>query len=164
MMPDTLDPAYRHRAKTARPGPVLQDAGLTLKWYDLDEPGLPVTAATRALARTATLDALTLPATPPRHGFAIAHRCGASFHFLLINLWLGNNELWQAVHYLDAGQPGFAAFPPAYPGPGALRPTFCVWELGIVAHEALAWQNLLHSPRDAAAFALWQHDICDGPV
>lgn len=165
-MPNALDPDYRHRAKTGRPGPVLSCLGATLKWYDLEEPGLPVTPAVQDLARAATLRVIALQVADHGacHGFAIAHRCGASFHFLLINLWQGNNELWQAVHHLDAGLPDFAPFAPAYPTLGAPRPTYCVWELGIVAFEALAWQRLLNSPRDAADFANWQRDTCDGPV
>ncbi len=161
-MQDALASAYHHRAKTARPGTVLCGTGVTLKWYDLEEPGLPVSPEIRDLARTATM---RLAATQPaHHGFAITHRCGISFHFLLINLWLGNNELWQAVHYLDTGFNDFAPFPPAYPATGAPRPTFCVWELGIVAHEALAWQRLLFSARSPAAFNLWQADTFHGPV
>lgn len=62
---------------------------------------------------------------------------------------------------------GFAPFRPAYPaaaGVAPLRPTFCVWELAIVAHEALAWGRLLASDRGDADLARWQADMLGGAV
>lgn len=67
--------------------------------------------------------------------------------------------------YRHGDMPALAPFDPAYPdAAGAVRPTFCVWELGIVAHEALAWARYLASPRDAAALAAWRADIFFGTV
>ena len=43
----------------------------------------------------------------------------------------------------------------------APRPTFCVWELAIVAHEALAWSRFLASDRDEAALSRWREDMLD---
>jgi hypothetical protein len=45
-----------------------------------------------------------------------------------------------------------------------VRPTFCVWELGIVAHESAAWARYLGSPRDDAARSRWVDDIFEGTV
>jgi hypothetical protein len=58
---------------------------------------------------------------------------------------------------------GFARFDSAYPV-GGPRPTFCVWELGIVAAEAAAWARFLASPRAAADDAAWLGDRFNGAV
>ena len=69
-----------------------------------------------------------------------------------------SSRLWQAVHHLDRPLIAFAPFHPAYPNAPALRPTFCVWEHGIVAHEAQAGPRYLASERSEPDFALWQSD------
>lgn len=163
-MPPHLDPAYLHRPKQAHPGPVLCAGKLDLKWYDLDEPTFPVLPATRDAARSYLRATDPDPDPDDRAGFVILHRCGKTFHFLLTCLWRGNNELWQGVHYMDGDMPAFSPFLPAYPALGAARPTFCVWELGIVAAEALAWQTYLSSPRTAADLDRWRQDTRQGQV
>jgi len=75
----------------------------------------------------------------------------------------GSNELWEAVYYRDAGMAGFAVFDPAYPAAGP-RPTFCVWELGIVAAEAQAWARFLGSPRTTEDDRLWRDRYFQGVV
>ena len=150
---------YQHRAKSARPSGTVQWGATLLKCYDLAENHLPVAAATFDQAK-AYLQ--TLPSQDATAGFVILHRCGDSFHFLLLHLWHGNNEIWQAVHYADPPEAGFAPFAPAYPGAGQPRPTLCVWEMGIAAHEALAWQTYLASDRKTADFATWQADCKHG--
>ena len=151
----SVDPAYRHRPKIARPSGALHWGNAQLKCYDLAEDSLPVIPAT---AKQAAAYLATLPSPDATAGFVILHRCGDSFHFLLLHLWRGNNEIWQAVHYADPPEAGFAPFAPAYPGLGQPRPTLCVWELGIAAHEALAWQRYLFSAREPEDFAAWQAD------
>ena len=80
----------------------------------------------------------------------ILHRCGAGFHFLLVSTWQNDNELWETVWAKDGDDD-----PEFHPWPldGPHRPTFCVWELGAVAHERLAWSHYLLSDRgdDGAA-------------
>lgn len=156
-------PHYLHRAKDAAPGPVSLVGAAVLKWYDLHEPAHRISPDTRSLARTALRD-FGASLTRDQAGFVILHQCSANFAFLLIGLWRGNNELWQSVLYIDTPLTDFAPFAPAYPAPPNLRPTFCVWELGIVAHEAEAWQRYLTSDRTAADLELWQTDNFHGTV
>ena len=151
----SVDPTYNHRAKIARPSGSLQWGNANLKFYDLAEAHLPVMPGT---ANRATAYLATLPTVDATAGFVILHRCGDSFHFLLLHLWRGNNEIWQAVHFADPPEAGFAPFAAAYPGTGQPRPTLCVWELGIAAHEALSWQRYLFSARQPEDFAAWQAD------
>ena len=78
-------------------------------------------------------------------GFVVLHRCGESFYFLLVSTWQNDNELWETVWAKDGDDD-----PEFHPWPleGSHRPTFCVWELGAVAHERLAWSAYLLSDRD----------------
>jgi hypothetical protein len=94
-------------------------------------------------------------------GFAILHRCGDSFYFLLVSTWRNDNELWQTV-WAKPG-PGDPEFAP-WPLEGSHRPTFSVWELGAVCHEQRAWSRYLCSPRDASARQEYLLDSFDGEV
>lgn len=156
-------PQYSHRPKDALSGAAIRLGAATLKWYDLDEPANRITPATRGLTHAALQD-FGPSLAKDSAGFAILHQCSASFAFLLISTWRGNNELWQSVQYLDTPLTAFAPFQPAYPDAPNLRPTFCVWELGIVTHEAKAWQTYLASDRTPDHFAQWQADCLHGPV
>jgi len=161
-----LDPAYAHGAKTAVALPSLTLRGVELKWYQLHAEDAPVPPAIEDAARAYATEAFRCGSlrSPGDAGFVILHRCGAGFYFLLAGVWRGSNELWQAVHYKDASMAGFAPFTPAYPAAGPVRPTFCVWELGIVAHEAQAWAAYLRSPRTAQDQAVWREARFAGTV
>jgi hypothetical protein len=163
-MTEALSPHYRHRAKDAAPGTALRLGNAVLKWYDLDEPANRISRETRALAQDA-LQAMAATFANDIAGFAILHQCSTTFAFLLVSTWRGNNELWQSVLYIDQPLTAFAPFTPAYPATApAPRPTFCVWELGIVAHEALAWQHFLASDRNPEELADWQADCLTSKV
>jgi hypothetical protein len=45
-----------------------------------------------------------------------------------------------------------------------VRPTFCVWELGVVSHEARAWARFLASPRREEDLGWWREDWFSGEV
>jgi hypothetical protein len=51
-----------------------------------------------------------------------------------------------------------------WPLDGTHRPTFCVWELGAVAHEREAWVRFLRSPRDRDARLEYLRDVYAGAV
>jgi hypothetical protein len=155
--------SYGHYAKQAEFRGLLESGPAELKLYHLFKPGEPVAAGIAEDARTFLVGEAKAALSPDGdRGFAILHRCGATFHFLLLGAWRGSNELWEAVFYRDAGMDGFAAFPPAYEA--VLRPTFCVWQLGIVAHESLAWTRLLSSPRGEEDLERWRADVMSGEV
>jgi hypothetical protein len=133
-----ISPTYRHVEKTAVPTGVTGN----LKWYDLREEHREITAAVRADA-AARVEAL---AGPDDVGFVILHACGADVTLLLVNRWRNDNELWEAV-FAQRGDEPFASVGDADP----TRATFCVWELGIVEAERLAWADLLRGAHDQAA-------------
>ena len=154
---------YRHTPKAVRPGATVALGDAVLKWYDIAPPDEPVEDGTRALARQGLADAvrfgeLRLGETL---GFVILHRCGNGFHFLLVSTWQNDNELWETVWAKDGDED-----PEFHPWPleGAHRPTFCVWELGAVAHERLAWSEYLLSARDGEARRGYLRDTFEGLV
>lgn len=155
-----VDPAYRHYAKVATPDGDLALGDARVKLYRLAPGDQPVPDAIAADAWAYLPASLDLG---DERGFVILHRCGESFYFLLVSIWRGSNELWEAVFYRDAGMSGFATFDPAYPGAGP-RPTFCVWELGIVAAESAAWGRFLGSARGAGDEQAWLTDRFSGTV
>ena len=56
--------------------------------------------------------------------------------------------------------PGFHPWPIE----GSHRPTFCVWELGAVAHERVAWSAYLSSARDEESRRAYLRDTFEGAV
>jgi len=157
-MSESVDLAYVHRDKRVAAGPLLVVEGRRLKWYDIAADDLPVPADVYAMAR----DFLTRADLSQlgELGFVILHRCGAEFYFLIACSWRGNNEIWESVYAKDAGDAGFREFP--HPGPH--RGTYCVWEMGAVAHESQAWRRYLLSKRDDAAREAWLRDQYEGVI
>ena len=56
--------------------------------------------------------------------------------------------------------------PEFHPWPlyGSHRPTFCVWELGVVAAERKSWTRFLRSARDDEARHEYLRDTFEGEV
>jgi hypothetical protein len=154
---------YNHAPKLARPGPSLALGDSILKWYDVAPAETPVPHRIRelaydALCRASRAGDLELSGDL---GFVVLHRCGADFYFLLVSTWRNDNELWETVWAKNGGD--HTTFEP-WPIEGPHRPTFCVWELGVVCHERLAWGRYLSSRRDASARSAYLLDAYDGLV
>jgi hypothetical protein len=160
---DVVTPAYRHIYKRIQPGPCLELGDSSLKWYDIAPPEAPVPESIRELARDdlqAAAGAGELGLSREL-GFAILHRCGESFYFLLVCTWRNENELWETVWAKDGDEE--LSFRP-WPSEGPHRPTYCVWELGAVWHEQQAWSRYLRSRRDAAARVAYLSSSCRAAV
>ena len=159
----TVRPGYEHGLKLVRPASSVALGEAVLKWYDIGPHDEPVTDETRALARRGLADAVRLGELRlgSTLGFVILHRCGAGFHFLLVSTWQNDNELWETVWAKEGDDD-----PEFHPWPleGSHRPTFCVWELGAVAHERLAWSQYLLSDRDDEARRAYLRDSFEGVV
>jgi hypothetical protein len=146
-----------HRDKFCWPGDPINAGSTRLKWCEVAPREEPAPDAIRAMAR-AKVETLEVPG---ELGFVILHRCGASFYFLIISTWLGNNEIWETVYAKkDDNDPGFAL----WPRPGSHLPTYCVWELGAVWAEKQAWTRYLQSTRDDAAERAYLADRFEGVV
>lgn len=159
----TVDPGYRHIAKVARPEPSIMLGDSILKWYDISAAETPVPLAIRALARRCLRDGAKAGALEPAGdlGFVILHRCGQDVYFLLVSTWRNENELWETVWAKNGDDD--VLFRP-WPVEGTHRPTFCVWELGAVAHERMAWISYLRSSREEAARQAYLRDCYTGVV
>jgi hypothetical protein len=153
---------YRHLTKEATPALVLAVGAAWLKWYDVAPADEPVPAPVRALARGTLRGAVDSGAIEldEELGFAILHRCGESFYFLLVSTWRNDNELWETVWARPDDTRGFEPWPVE----GSHRPTFCVWELGVVGHERHAWSEYLRSARDGEARDAYLNDTYEGDV
>ena len=148
---------YVHRDKRATPREGLRVGGARLKWSNLAAPDAPVPAEIEQLARAHLKDT----GVPDDLGFAILHRCGQDFYFLLVSTWRNQNEVWESVYAKDgAKDPQFKPF--TYQS--SHRGTFCVWELGIVCHEKQAWIRFLNSPRGASDVQRYLDDRFEGLV
>jgi hypothetical protein len=157
-VPDAFSAGYVHKSKQVRPRPVLAAAGRQLKWYDIAVAEVP--ERIHQMARVCLERELGgLDQLGPL-GFVVLHRCGEDFYFLIACSWRGNNEIWETVFAKDADDADFRDFP----RPGPHIPTFCVWEMGAVAHESLAWSRFLRSGRDSAAVTAWLVDQYEGAV
>ncbi|HWT42984.1 MAG TPA: hypothetical protein VN152_10070 [Sphingopyxis sp.] len=164
-MSAAVDPAYRHYPKQAEYRALVETGGAAMKLYHLAAADAPVAEDVARLCGQWFAERASAVLAEGDCGFVILHRCGADFCFLLVSVWRGSNELWEAVCYHHGDMPEFAPFDPGYPmAPGVVRPTFCVWELGIVAHESAAWSRYLASPRDTAARLRWVEDVFEGVV
>jgi hypothetical protein len=154
---------YRHIPKLVRSGQSIVLGDTLLKWYEIAPEDEPVPAAIADLARLGLADAARLGELRPRGsvGFVILHRCGEGFYFLLVSTWENDNELWETVWAKDgADDPGFHPWPLE----GSHRPTFCVWELGAVAHERAAWSRYLRSGRGREERLAYMRDTYEGVV
>jgi hypothetical protein len=154
---------YSHAPKVARPGTLVSVGDAILKWYEVAPAGAPVPHDVRELAydslcREWQAGGLRLA---DDLGFAVLHRCGRDFYFLLVSTWRNDNELWETVLAKQSDE--HERFEPS-PVDGPHRPTFCVWELGVVCHERLAWSRYLCSERDDAARSAYLRDTYEGVV
>jgi hypothetical protein len=127
----------------------------SMKWYDLREEGRDIPAAVRSAAHERVAELVDGGDV----GFVILHACGSDVTLLLVNRWRNDNEIWETV-YAQRGADGFAPVGDADP----TRATFCVWELGIVNHERLAWAPLLRGDRDQAALDAYLASTYQGVV
>ena len=164
-MAASVDPTYRHRPKEARFLGLHEVGGSCLKLYEIAVAEAGVPSGVQALCdEWLSREAPSLLA-PGDCGFVLLHRCGVDFYFLATCVWRESNELWEAVWYHQPPMVAFAPFGGAYPpAPGTFRPTFCVWEHGVVRREVESWSRYLASPRDDAALDRWKADTWSGTV
>lgn len=157
-VPESVSADYVHGDKQVTPGPALTLGSRRLKWYAVGTADRPVPAEFDAMARAFL--ARTELGELSDLGFVVLHRCGPDFYFLIACSWRGNNEIWESVYAKARDDPSFRDWPRSV----AHLPTFCVWEMGAVAHESRAWRRYLLSKRDAAAREAWLGDRYQGTI
>ena len=160
-----VPPAYRHEWRVSTPqAPIVipGNPGAIFKWYHVHREGLPVPEDLDALARETLIDAATAGAWDLSYGLNIAQlHLSTSHAYLIPGVWRGHQELWQRPYWLELDRSTrFARVDMA----GEDAPAACVWELGVIGHERMAWHRYLFSARDAAAKHAWLTDVYSGTV
>jgi hypothetical protein len=156
-----VDPAYRHSTKQITPRAALELEGARLKWYDIHRPEAPPDDELSRLSR----DFLSAEGRAGKLelegdiGFALLHLCSSTV-LLLVCTWRNENELWESCYAKKADSASFELIPRE----GRHKPTYCVWEMGAVSHEAKAWSRYLVSARDEPARRAYLDDRFAGSV
>lgn len=153
--------SYVHREKLARFAGLIDAGRVRLKSYEIAPRGEGVAPDISALAHDLYRTKTAQPESGEELGFTITHRCGASFHFLMIMTWRNENEIWETVWALDRAT---SAEPWLVNRTEPPRAAFCLWELGVVLHERKAWERFVLGKRDAAGAEAWARDVYEGPV
>lgn len=159
---DGVSTGYRHYQKRITPAPAFEAAGLHLKWYDIAFTFLAVSPELNAEARqflSGEIESGQFRGAQEL-GFVILHDCG-DVVFLLASTWRNSNELWETIYVKQPdNRRGFEPMRHACHH----KPTFCVWEMGAVAHEAQAWSRFLASERDDDAREAYFSDMYAGVI
>jgi hypothetical protein len=154
--------SYRHVPKVVTPGAGLAVPGAYLKWYDISREDAEIPPGTREAARDYLRSEASTGGLDLRDelGFVLLHRCGEAFYYLIVCTWREHNEMWQTTYRRDGDDP----FGPQAPGEQRHRAIQCVWELGVTAHERVAWSTYLRSARDEPAKRAYLADVYSGEV
>lgn len=158
---EQVAPAYQHRQKLARPGDALITSSVHLKWYDIYREETPITDELVQDARSFLLAELEAGKLPLNNelGFVVHHQC-TNIYILYVCTWRNENELWETIYQKDLTRDGtFHVLERSN-----TTPTFCVWVLGVVGHEQLAWTRYLYSQRDDSAKFAYVQDQMAGLV
>jgi hypothetical protein len=158
-----LPTSYRHEWRVAEPREPMAVPGGVFKWYHVRREEAEVAAEMDAEARQVIGDAMAGgEGWNPEYGlnFALLHLSTAQA-FLIAGVWRGHQELWERIYVkdLESGAP-FKRMDTS----GADAPAACVWELGVIGHERMAWHRYLFTGRSEADKLAWLADTYSGRV
>jgi hypothetical protein len=130
------------------------------KWYHVRSDGDEISDATDAAARNVITDNASGWDLSYGLNIALLHQT-RTLEILIVGIWRGHNELWTRIYIqnLATGGPFVRSVEDGEDAPAA-----CVWELGVVCHERIAWHRYLFSERDEAAKRAWLGDVYAGTV
>ncbi len=153
---------YQHEWRVATPQAPIVLPETIFKWYHVHREGIAVHDDMDAEARTVIADAMAAGAWDPSYGlnFALLH-LSTAHAFLITGICRGHQELW-ARHYVKelATNGPFTRIAVT----GQDTPLACVWELGVICHERMAWHRYLFSDRTDDAKRAWLEDVYAGLV
>jgi hypothetical protein len=157
-----VPPGYRHEWRVAEPHEPVVLPRTIFKWYHVHREGVVVPDEMDAEARALIVKDAAGGAWTAEYGlnFALLHLSTAQA-FLIAGIWRGHQEMWERLYIKELETPGpFERFQPlGEDGPGA-----CVWELGVICHERMAWHRYLFTERGEADKRAWLADTYTGPV
>lgn len=157
-----VPPAYRHEWRVAAPQAPLVLPYAVFKWYHVHREGAAIPEEMDAEARAVIAGAMAGGTWDPSYGlnFALLH-LSTAHAFLIAGVWRGHQELWERIYARELATNG--SFSRVDMG-GEDAPLGCVWELGVICHEQMAWSRYLFSDRSDAAKRAWLEDACKGRV
>lgn len=156
--------AYVHEWRVAEPMESLVLPGAIFKWYHVHREEIMIPAEMDAEARAVIADAATRGAWDPEYGlnFALLH-LSTTHAFLIAGVWREHQELWERLYQKELASPGpFTRI--NTDGEDTPTPAACVWELGVICHERMAWHRYLFSGRTEADKRAWLADTYSGRV
>ena len=161
--PDQVRDGYRHVRKRVVRQDAFVFANCRLKRYEIAFEGRPIPTVVEHQVDHILQDEIESGRLTigDEFGFVVVHDCELVL-FAIVSTWRGNNELWQTVYVRQKSGTNDEPFTKVVYG--AHKPTFCVWELGVVSHEAHAWSRYLRSDRLPADQERYMDDLCDGYV
>jgi hypothetical protein len=151
---------YTHEWRVATAQEPIFVPGGVFKWSHVHREGVDVRTDVGTAARQ-VIEA-GAPGWNLQYGLNIAllHQT-TTVAFLLVGIWRGHNELWTRAWVLDLATGGaFARVDTS----GEDAPAACVWELGVICHERMAWHRYLFSERSDADKHAWLADTYSGAV
>jgi hypothetical protein len=156
-----LPEAYQHEWRVATPRQPIVVSGGIFKWYHVHRQGVGVCDELDERARRVIVDGAA-SGWDLSYGlnFALLH-VSTTHAFLLVETWRGHQEMWVKIYAYDLAQGG-----PFIRGDvtGEDTPSACVWEMGVIAHERMAWHRYLFSERADADKRAWLDDSYAGSV
>ncbi len=153
---------YRHEWRVAAAREPILLPHTIFKWYHVHREGVPVPPALDVEAQGVLIDAAMGGAWTPEYGlnFAMLH-VSTAHAFVIASVWRGHQEMWHRAYYKELAADGpFTRV--AVTGEDA--PTYCVWELGVICHERMAWHRYLFSEKTEADKHAWLADTFSGRV
>ena len=154
--------SYQHEWRVAEPHEPIVLPQAIFKWYHVHRDGVAVPEAMDSEARTLLVADVTSGAVRVEYGlnFAMLH-LSTAHAFLIAGIWRDHQELWQRIYLKDLRAGGaFNRLAPA----ADVMPSACVWELGVICHERMAWHRYLFTPRTEADKRAWLADTYTGRV
>ncbi len=158
----SVPPAYQHEWRVATPREPLVLPRVIFKWYHVHRESSVVPPEMDADARAIITDAMAGGAWDPSYGlnFALLH-LSTAHAFLIAGVWRGHQELWGRIYAKELAANGpFTRIDTT----GEDAPLGCVWELGVICHERMAWHRYLFSGRIEADKRAWLEDVYAGQV
>jgi hypothetical protein len=154
--------SYQHERRVAEPHEPIVLPHTVFKWYHVHREGAEVPHEMDAEARALIVKEATDGAWTPEYGlnFALLHLSTAQA-FLITGIWRSHQELWERIYIKELATPGpFVRFQPDRED----APSACVWELGVICHERMAWHRYLFTSRTEADKRAWLADTYAGQV
>jgi len=157
-----LGAPYQHEWREAEPREPLVLPNAVFKWYHVRRVGEVVPEEMDREARALIADAVSDGRWSPEYGLNVALIHLSTTHaFVIAGVWRGRNELWLRHYIKDLSTSApFARIDTS----GEDVPGACVWEMGVLCHERMAWHRYLFSGREEADKQAWLADGYQGQV